>query len=58
MCKTKLLDPELCAGTYCLEKIHIKMFTKEEVALRENVSIPVPVRLQKMIYETLTTQMS
>ena len=35
-----------------------KMFTKEEVALRENVSIPVPVRLQKMIYETLTTQMS
>ena len=41
-----------------INTIHIKMFTKEEVALRENVSIPVPVRLQKMIYETLTTQMS
>ena len=44
--------------SYVINTIHIKMFTKEEVALRENVSIPVPVRLQKMIYETLTTQMS
>ena len=44
--------------SYVINTIHIKMFTKEEVALHENVSIPVPVRLQKMIYETLTTQMS
>ncbi len=44
--------------SYVINTIHIKMFTKEEVALHENVSIPVPVRLQKTIYETLTTQMS
>lgn len=44
--------------SYVVNTIHIKHFTKEEVALQENISIPIPVRLQKTIYETLTTQMS
>lgn len=44
--------------SYVVNTIHIKNFTKEEVALHENISIPIPVRLQKTIYETLTTQMS
>ena len=44
--------------SYVVNTIHIKMFTKTEVSLQEDISIPVPVRLQKSIYQTLTTQMS